>query len=123
LAVVPLRNASLVTVPLPGEPRLIVDVREHWYAVIDGVVRDEHECTAWEDDDGSPPHVLGVYLPGRSECGGPNFDSYFGHDDFDPYFDRDEDDLDLAFNTKPSLKSAKGRVPQQNSDNTERKPR
>src|SRR4051812_7322469 len=46
---------------------------------------------------GRPPHVLGVYLPGRSECDGPNFDSYFGHDDFDSYFDRDEDDLDLAF--------------------------
>ena len=77
-------------------------------------MRDEHECAAWEDDDGWPAHVVGVYLPGRSECDGPNFDSYFDHDDdFAPYFDLDEDDycdeddVHLAFSTKLSLKSTK----------------
>jgi hypothetical protein len=116
---VPLRNASLVTGSLPDEPRLIADMPGHVCAIIDGVVRDKHDCT-WNDNEW-PARVLGVYLLslGRSEYGARQGNqrrpereltprpcvkqkcegmclSISGperaaDDDFDPYFDCDDD--------------------------------
>jgi hypothetical protein len=65
----PLHNATLVTGSLPDEPRLIVVMREHMCAVIDGVIHDVRDCV-WEDDDHEHfARVEGIYLPPRSDAG------------------------------------------------------